>query len=329
MINKNCKNCKSNNFKKIFSLGNLSFSGRFGKTINENIPKEILNLIICKKCKLVQLDRSFNPKYLYGESYGYRTGINKTMTDHVKKTVLTALKIKRLKKNDCVLDIASNDATLLNFYPKTIITMGIDPLVNKYKKLYKKINYKISNFFNIKQIRNRIKKKKFKVITALSVFYDLRDPNKFLKDVSLLLDKDGVFILEHADLYSIIKNNIYDTICHEHLCYFSSSVIIKMMQQNGLKVFKHEFNNINGGSSRYFICHKRSNVKIHTSVRKIISLEKKLGLNSIKVLKKFYKRISLEKNKLKKLITTIKKKISQFMDMEHLQKGTYFCNIQI
>ena len=98
MINKNCKNCKSNNFKKIFSLGNLSFSGRFGKTINENIPKEILNLIICKKCKLVQLDRSFNPKYLYGESYGYRTGINKTMTDHVKKTVLTALKIKRLKK---------------------------------------------------------------------------------------------------------------------------------------------------------------------------------------------------------------------------------------
>ena len=249
MTNKYCKNCKSKNFQNIFSLGNLSFSGRFGKSYNENIPKEILNLIICKKCRLVQLDRSFNPKYLYGENYGYRTGINKTMTNHVKKTVFTALKIRNLKRNDYVLDIASNDATLLNFYPKKIITMGIDPLVNKYKKLYKNINFKISNFFNIKQIRSKIKKNKFKVITALSVFYDLRDPNKFLSEVSRLLDKDGVFILEHADLYSIIKNNIYDTICHEHLCYFSSRVIIEMMNQNNLKVFKHEFNNINGGSS--------------------------------------------------------------------------------
>lgn len=308
MTNKYCKNCKSKNFEKIFSLGNLSFSGRFGKSYNENIPREILNLIICKKCKLVQLDRSFNPKYLYGENYGYRTGINKTMTNHVKKTVLRALKIRNLKRNDYVLDIASNDATLLNFYPQKIITMGIDPLVNKYKKLYKNINFKISNFFNIKQIRSKIKKKKFKVITALSVFYDLRDPNKFLSEVSRLLDKDGVFILEHADLYSIIKNNIYDTICHEHLCYFSSRVIIEMMKQNSLKVFRHEFNNINGGSSRYFICHKNSNERIHNSVRKVVNLEKKFSLDSLKILKKFYKRISFEKDKLKKLIIKIKKR---------------------
>ena len=95
--------------------------------------------------------------------------------------------------------------------------------------------------------------KKFKIISALSVFYDLKDPNKFIKDVKEILDKKGIFILEHVDLYCIIKNNLFDTICHEHLEYYSSKMIIEMMNRNGLKVFEHELNDINGGSSRYFI----------------------------------------------------------------------------
>ena len=138
----NCTNCKSKKFSKIFSLGKLSFSGRFAKTFSEVIPSAQLNLIMCKVCKLVQLDRSFDPKYLYGKGYGYRTGINKTMTEHVKQTVRYASKIANLEKKNCVLDIASNDGTLLSFYPKNITTVGIDPLVNKYKSFYNKINFK-------------------------------------------------------------------------------------------------------------------------------------------------------------------------------------------
>ena len=147
MQNNNCNNCKSKKLIKVFSLGKLSFSGRFGKSLKENVPKDSLNLVICNSCKLVQLDKYFNPKYLYGKGYGYRTGINKTMTNHVKKTVQTALKFKNVTSGDYVLDIASNDGTLLNFYPNTIKTVGIDPLINKYKKFYKNINYKISSFF--------------------------------------------------------------------------------------------------------------------------------------------------------------------------------------
>ena len=83
----------------------------------------------------------------------------------------------------------------------------------------------------------------------------------FLKEVKQILDKDGIFVLEHADLYSILKNNIFDTICHEHLSYYSYSIIINMMKKNGLRVFSHEFNNINGGCSRYYICHMNSKYK--------------------------------------------------------------------
>ena len=94
------------------------------------------------------------------------------------------------------------------------------------------------------------------------MFYDLRNPNEFLKDVKEILDENGIFILEHADLYSIIKNNVFDTICHEHLSYFSSKVVIDMVKNN-LRVFKHEFNEINGGSSRYYIAHDKSiNIKL-------------------------------------------------------------------
>ena len=177
---KNCRNCKNTELFDLFSLGKISFTGRFPNTIRQNVPKAYLNVLMCKKCKLVQLDRNFDLNYLYGKSYGYRTGINKTMTDHVKKIVRKCSALVKLKSKQYVLDIGSNDATLLNFYANDIIKVGVDPLVNKYKKFYKKIDYKISNFFKIKDIEKIKIKKKFKIISALSVFYDLRDPNKFI-----------------------------------------------------------------------------------------------------------------------------------------------------
>ena len=304
-----CRNCKNSKFLKLLSLGKMSFTGKFSKNFFHNIPSANLNLLMCKSCKLVQLDRNFNQKYLYGKDYGYRTGINKTMTNHINKTVKECSDLTKLKTNDCVLDIASNDGTLLNFYKKNIITVGVDPLVNKYRKFYKKINYKISNFFQIKDIKKLKLKKKFKIITALSVFYDLKSPNNFIKEVRDILDKKGVFILEHADLLSIIKNNLFDTICHEHIEYYSSKVIIEMMNHNGLRVFDHEFNDINGGSSRYYISHQKSNYKVkQKKINKLLLKERKIGLYSKRIYKVFFKRILKEKNKLKKLIKEIKNK---------------------
>jgi len=261
---------------------------------------------MCKKCKLVQLDRNFDLNYLYGKNYGYRTGINKTMTDHVKKIVSKCSALVKLKSKQYVLDIGSNDATLLNFYANDIIKVGVDPLVNKYKKFYKKINYKISNFFKIKDIEKIKIKKKFKIISALSVFYDLRDPNKFIKEIKKLLDDRGVFVLEHVDLYYIIKNNIFDTICHEHLIFYSSKIIIEMMKNNGLKVFNHEYNEINGGSSRYYICHSKTNFKVSKNIKKVLLRENLQGIELKKTYKLFFTKILNEKIKLIKLIKKIK-----------------------
>jgi SAM-dependent methyltransferase len=303
---KNCRNCKNTELFDLFSLGKISFTGRFPNTIRQNVPKAYLNVLMCKKCKLVQLDRNFDLNYLYGKNYGYRTGINKTMTDHVKKIVRKCSALVKLKSKQYVLDIGSNDATLLNFYANDIIKVGVDPLVNKYKKFYKKINYKISNFFKIKDIENIKIKKKFKIISALSVFYDLRDPNKFIKEIKKILDDKGVFVLEHVDLYYIIKNNIFDTICHEHLIFYSSKIIIEMMKNNGLKVFNHEYNEINGGSSRYYICHSKTNFKVSKNIKKVLLRENLQGIELKKTYKLFFTKILNEKIKLIKLIKKIK-----------------------
>jgi SAM-dependent methyltransferase len=303
---KNCRNCKNTELFDLFSLGKISFTGRFPNTIRQNVPKAYLNVLMCKKCKLVQLDRNFDLNYLYGKSYGYRTGINKTMTDHVKKIVRKCSALVKLKSKQYVLDIGSNDATLLNFYANDIIKVGVDPLVNKYKKFYKKINYKISNFFKIKDIEKIKIKKKFKIISALSVFYDLRDPNKFIKEIKKILDDKGVFVLEHVDLYYIIKNNIFDTICHEHLIFYSSKIIIEMMKNNGLKVFNHEYNEINGGSSRYYICHSKTNFKVSKNIKKVLLRENLQGIELKKTYKLFFTKILNEKIKLIKLIKKIR-----------------------
>ena len=307
MLIKNCRSCNSKKLKKLLSLGNLSFTGKFAKNFAVNIPKAELALVMCSKCNLVQLNNNFNLKYLYGPDYGYRTGINKTMTEHMRSIVSNVNKIVNLKKNDAVLDIASNDGTLLNFYSKPFFRVGIDPTIKKFRKYYNEINIKIPDFFSKKLIRKKTKKN-FKVITALSVFYDIENPNYFLKDVHELLDDDGIFILEQADLLSIIKLKMFDTICHEHLEYYSHNVIIKLLEKNNLKLFDFKFNDINGGSTQYYIC-KDKNTKIKVRKNKIMKMlnnEKKFRLDDVKTYKKFFIEIQSVKKKLNKFIKKIK-----------------------
>ena len=303
---KKCKNCYSSSLSNLFSLGNLNFTGKFPKSKSTNISKAHLGLVMCKKCTLVQLNRSFNLKYLYGPDYGYKTGINKTMRDHMSDIRLMLSKKSKLKAGDYVLDIASNDATLLNFYSKNIVKVGVDPLVNKYISFYKKINYKISDFFSANKILEKKIYKKFKIITALSVFYDAENPNKFLKDVKKILHNDGIFMLEQADLLSIIKLKMFDTICHEHLYYYSTKVIINMIESNNLRVFDLKRNNINGGSVQYLICKKDSKYKTnHKIIQKVLNEEKKLKLDKQNTYFAFIKEINNVRSKLRGILNSL------------------------
>ncbi len=304
---KNCRICNSNQLTALFSLGNLCFTGKF-PAINQKIKKKPIQVVLCKQCGLVQLGHKFNLKYLYGPDYGYRTGINKTMLDHVKLIVKKLTKLTNLNNKDLVLDIASNDGSLLNFYKKDICTFGIDPILNKYKKNYKNVNYKVGDFFSFKKIR-KFTKKKFKIITALSVFYDAENPNKFIKDVKKILSDDGVFVVEFADLASILKYKMFDTICHEHLEYYSTEVIKNLCKKHSLKVFNIIQNDINGASKQYYISHANSKYKInHKNINRTLNNEKLLKLKDVKTYKKFMHSINNSKDQLMEKLKTFVKK---------------------
>ena len=196
---------------------------------------------------------------------------------------------------------------MLNFYNKNIKTFGIDPILDKYQENYKNINYKVADFFSAKKVIN-LTKKKFKIITALSVFYDAADPDKFIKDVKKILSKDGIFLLEFADLASIIKNKMFDTICHEHLEYYSSRVIINLCEKNNLRVFDIKENDINGASKQYFICHTNSKFKAnYKEIKSILNDENKLKLTDEKTFKNFIYQINISKLKLNKYLKKLKK----------------------
>jgi 2-polyprenyl-3-methyl-5-hydroxy-6-metoxy-1,4-benzoquinol methylase len=280
-------------------LGKLSYTGKFPKNNKINIKKTDITLVICTNCSLVQLHHIYNMQYLYNQDYGYRTGINKTMTTHMKQIQKILCTKTKIRPGDSVLDIASNDGTLLNFYNKNIVKVGIDPLIARYKKFYKNIEYKIPDFFSYNLIQKYKIQKKFKIITALSVFYDIEDPNKFLRDLNSVLDNNGIFLLEYADLFSIIKNKMFDTICQEHITYYSTKVILQILNKNNLRIFDIKRNSINGGSIQYFICKKNAKFKTNIkSLNRIIKEESMLKLDNVNTYKNFFRSILKIKNQL-------------------------------
>ena len=307
MNKKKCRNCNTLNVKKVFELGNFKFTGKFPK-VGEKIRSGVLGLDFCNKCKLVQLSKSFNQKHLFSNDYGYRTGLNLTMSNHMKSIHETMIKKVFLKKDDQILDIACNDGTLLNLYSKNYIRFGIDPVSIKYKSNFKKFNHVIYDFFSAKKIKAKTEKK-FKIITALSVFYDLDNPNKFLKDICKILDDEGVCLIEHADLLSIIEKNMFDTICHEHVAYYSTKIINELANKNGLKLIDVNQNNVNGGSMQYYVSKKNSNFKVNKNkIDSYIKKEKRLKIDQIESLKDFFERINIIKERIKNFLISEKNK---------------------
>lgn len=304
---KNCRNCNADDFSKILDLGNQDFTGYFPKK-GQRIPSGKLELVICKKCKLVQLAHNFDLKKLYGENYGYRSSLNKSMVEHLKIKQKYLIKNFKIKNNDFILDIGSNDGTFLNFFKNYNNLYGIDPTIKKFEKYYNKGINKINKFFSAKNVKLKTTKK-FKLITSMAMFYDLKKPNFFIKDIKNLLLDDGIWHFEQSYLPLMIDTLSFDTICHEHLEYYSLNIVNKMLNNNGMKILDVKFNKINGGSFEIYSCKanktlfKPNLIKINS----ILNKEKNNGYEGIQVYKKFSKKIETHKKKLMSLLYSLKK----------------------
>jgi len=308
MINviENCRICGNANLIPILDLGDQSLTGVFHSP-KEEIDRAPLVLVKCfdtdasKSCGLVQLKHTYELSKMYGENYGYRSSLNSSMVDHLEEMVKELLEFNiDLNTNDLVIDIGSNDGTTLNSYPNIDATLiGIDPTAKYFKKYYKNNINIIDDFFTAEKIRTLFPEKKAKIITSFSMFYDLEDPQSFTNEVADLLDEQGIWVLEQSYLPLMLKNNSFDTICHEHLEYYALRQIHWLFDKAGLKIIDVRFNMVNGGSFRVYAAKKTSMRSVnHSVIEKIIAEEKEMQLDKMKPYEDFCFRVEKLKYEL-------------------------------
>lgn len=301
---KKCRSCSSKKLINILSLGDQYLSD-FSKEDNKPL-KSPLDLILCKSCNLLQLKNTVSPKLLYTKRYGYRSGINSTMRNELRNIVNNSMEKINYNKKITALDIGANDGTLLRFYNSNVFKIAVEPIKKFSKECIKYANIVINDFFNYASYRLKLKNAKVNLITAISCFYDIDKPNKFLSDIRRILDKDGVFVIAQNYLVGMLENNAFDNIVHEHLEYYSLLSLEKLLVKHNLEVFDVEKTRINGGSFITFISHKNSR-PIEKSVIKLRTYEKKLKLNELKVYINFAKRVEKNSKDLFNLITKLVK----------------------
>ncbi len=327
-----CRVCSSLSLKTVGSLGNQSYTGIFPSRKNKKVPTGNLSLILCNKCKLLQLNDSFNMNIMYGPNYGYMSSLNPHMVRHLHLKSKKLKKFSNINKGDLIIDIGSNDGTYLKNFNSNYILMGVDPTIKKLKKYYRKDITTSPNFFNKKLINNKFKNKKAKIITTISMFYDLSDPIKFAQDIYDVLDDEGIWHLEQSYMPSMIKNISYDTICHEHLQYYSLLSIKYIFDQIGFKIIDLEFNDINGGSFAITLAKKKSTFKeINKLVDWLLNKEEVYSYNSIKTLTNFFDQVKNHKVLLKKLLIDLKHKKNKIYGYGASTKGNVilqYCGIK-
>lgn len=308
-----CRVCGSGSLTPVIDLGPQYLQGSFVKPGKEMPSQRKINcsLVRCNPqvdedaCGLLQMEHSVPPEILYA-AYWYRSGTNSTMRNHLKEIVDSTLSL--LKKKDCtVLDIGCNDGTLLSYYPESWNKFGCDPSDVAQEV---KIATVVQDIFPSAELFKVIGDKKMDVITSIAMFYDLESPVDFVKSIKKYLSPEGIWVFEMSYMPKMLEMDSYDTICHEHLEFYSLAVLEKIVSMADMKVFKISFNDINGGSIRCYATHKESGLyyskEDHKLMNEIRQKEFDLELDTDKPYVAFQYRIERVKNELHDLLVKLK-----------------------
>jgi cyclopropane fatty-acyl-phospholipid synthase-like methyltransferase len=294
-----CRICESRELTSLIDLGEQYLTGIFPATPNQPLTRGTLELIKCDLCGLVQLRHSYDLTAMYGPTYGYRSGLNKSMVAHLQSKTAMLQKLRPLKPRDAVLDIGSSDGTLLGSYPQGIRLVGIDPSAEKFRQYYRPEAKLIVDFFSAEVFRRQTDVTHAKIVTSIAMFYDLEMPLSFVEQVRNILAPDGVWHLEQSYLPLMLKVNAYDTICHEHLEYYGLKQIKWMMDRARLKIIDVQLNDINGGSFAITVAHEKSSYPEATEkVNKLLQEERDMGLDGLEVFRVFKERVFKHRNEL-------------------------------
>lgn len=302
-----CRVCSSKDLISVLNLGRQVLTGVFPKNRDDKITTGPMELVLCRECSLLQLNHSYSLDEMYGENYGYRSGLNASMVVHLTNKILHLQKYAEVKSGDTVLDIGSNDATSLKAYNVDNITkIGIDPIGNKFKEYYTDDMQLVPDFFTSKNFKT-ITDKKAKIVTSISMFYDLEDPVQFAKEIEEILDDNGLWHFEQSYMPSMLRMNAYDTICHEHLEYYSLNTVKYIVEKANLKIVDVVMNSVNGGSFAVTAT-KKSNTSLTSNdsvINWLLEQENRMELHTPKPYRDFEEKVFKHREDLVRLIKAL------------------------
>lgn len=311
-----CRVCGSNALTPIINLGEQYLQGSFVKLGKEIPPNRKIStsLVRCdpmldeKACGLLQMEYTIPPEILYS-AYWYRSGTNNTMRRHLQSIVEEVMGMTGLKKTATVLDIGCNDGTLLGFYPDSFTKYGVDP-----SDVAQEIKGPVTVFQDIfpsEELISQLNGRMFDIITSIAMFYDLEDPIAFTRGIKQILSPEGIWVFEMSYMPTMLKMTSYDTICHEHIEYYSLAVIEYILRQVGLKVVNVSHNDINGGSLRCQAAHINNFTykqdKFQKNIKSMRQEEFDLELDTDKPYRHFQERINVHREELNSLLKKLKK----------------------
>jgi hypothetical protein len=243
---------------------------------------------------------------MYGENYGYRSGLNRSMVQHLTNKVARLERFQSLGDDDLVIDIGSNDATLLKAYQAKCAKVGIDPTGSKFTDSYTDDIDLIPEFFSAEIFRERFPRRQASIITSIAMFYDLEDPLKFVTDIRACLAKEGIWHFEQSYMPSMLRMNSYDTICHEHLEFYSFRVVKDILEQCGMRVVDVQMTAVNGGSFGVTACLRAaSHISNQPIINWMLRQEDDMGLDTPRPYRDFEERVFRHRKSLKELIESL------------------------
>ena len=297
----NCRVCNSTHLEDMISLGMQPLTGVFIKPDQQDPLIAPLDMVICNECKLVQLAHTVNSDLMY-ENYWYRSGINQTMRDHLAGIVKDVKSKVTLKAGDLFIDIGCNDGTLLSALDvEGLVKIGVDPS-DAIRSIKDPDVIKINSLFVRDAVEKELRDRKAKVITSISMFYDIQNPHEFVQTIVDFLDEDGMWVVEMNYTGDMIKYCGYDMISHEHLTYYTMLVFEKLIQPHGMYINDVSLNPINGGSIRIYAGLKPQESENVAALRQ---QEKEQGLEEKETYLRFASQIEASKKKLNKKIKQI------------------------
>jgi len=288
--------------KELFSLGNLYVSDFIKDNEAPRGERTEMKLMMTDDGN-VRLEKSASLVTMYGK-YWYRSGINSSMRQELKNIVDSILKVKQLKENDVWLDIACNDGTLFTFLPQELIKIGIDPVDDSFKKESEKYaDIIVQDYFTAQAFQaTKYGHLKPKVITSIAMFYDLENPDTFIKDIHKILDDNGLWVLQLSYTPLMLDQLAFDNICHEHIYYYSLFNLKQLFARNGFQIVDCQLNDTNGGSFRVYAMKSNADLKTFATqphrdvckfrVNSLLSYEETLHLDAVSTWKDFYDRIN-------------------------------------